>query len=97
MRTGASHCCAIGPSDNGGPICDVLPIAPSTYYDHLAERADPARRSDRASRDEALRREIRLLFEENWRVYGVRKIWQQLGREGFDIARGSVHGHVLTQ
>jgi putative transposase len=56
------------------PICAVLPIAPSTYYDHLAKRADPARRSDRARRDEALRREIRRVFEENWSVYGVRKI-----------------------
>ncbi|TJZ79798.1 hypothetical protein FA740_18155 [Paracoccus hibiscisoli] len=63
------------------PICDVLPIAPSTYYDHLAKRADPARLSDRARLDEALRREIRRVFEENWRVYGVRKIWHQLRRD----------------
>ena len=53
------------------PICDVLPIAPSTYYDHLAKRADPSRRSERARRDEALRPEIRRVFEENWSVYGV--------------------------
>ena len=72
------------------PICDVLPIAPSTYYDHLAKRADPARLSDRARLDEALRREIRRVFEENWRVYGVRKIWHQLRREGFDVARCTV-------
>ena len=72
------------------PICDVLPIAPSTYYGHLAKRADPARRLDRARRDEALRPEILRVFEENWRVYGVRKIWRQLGREGFDVARCTV-------
>ena len=72
------------------PICRLLPIAPSTYYDHLAKRTDPARRSDRARQDEALRPEIRRVFEENWRVYGVRKIWRQLGREGFDIARCTV-------
>jgi transposase InsO family protein len=72
------------------PICDVLPIAPSTYYDHLAKRADPARLSDRARRDEALRPEIRRVFEENWRVYGVRKIWHQLRREGFYVARCTV-------
>ncbi|RWR44270.1 IS3 family transposase [Sinirhodobacter ferrireducens] len=72
------------------PICDVLPIAPSTYYDHLAKRADPARLSDRARLDEALRPEIRRVFEENWRVYGVRKIWHQLRREGFDVARCTV-------
>jgi len=72
------------------PICSVLPIAPSTYYEHLAKRADPARLSDRARRDEALRPEILRVFEENWRVYGVRKIWRQLGREGFDVARCTV-------
>ncbi|MCU7430630.1 IS3 family transposase [Paracoccus denitrificans] len=72
------------------PICDVLPIAPSTYYDHLAKRADPSRLSDRARRDEALRPEILRVFEENWRVYGVRKVWRQLGREGFDVARCTV-------
>ncbi|MEZ5797917.1 MAG: IS3 family transposase [Paracoccaceae bacterium] len=72
------------------PICDVLPIAPSTYYDHLAKRADPSRLSDRARQDEALRPEILRVFEENWRVYGVRKVWRQLGREGFDVARCTV-------
>ncbi|SFQ18822.1 hypothetical protein SAMN04488047_14610 [Tranquillimonas alkanivorans] len=56
------------------PICKVLPIAPSTYYDHLSKRADPARRSARARRDAALRPEIRRVFDENWQVYGVRKV-----------------------
>lgn len=65
-------------------------VAPSTYYDHMTKRADPARLSDRACRDEALRPEIRRVFEENWRVYGVRKLWRQLGREGFDVARCTV-------
>ena len=69
------------------PICSVLPIAPSTYYERLAKRADPARLSDCARRDEALRPEIRRVFEENWRVYGVQKVWRQLCREGFDVAR----------
>ncbi len=72
------------------PICKVLPIAPSTYYDHLTKRADPARLSDRARRDATLRPEIKRVFEENWRVYGVRKIWRQLDREGFDVARCTV-------
>lgn len=72
------------------PICDVLPIAPSTYYDHLAKRADPSRLSDRARRDEVLRPEIRRVFEDNWSVYGVRKVWHQLRREGFDVARCTV-------
>ncbi|HWK33740.1 MAG TPA: IS3 family transposase [Hyphomicrobium sp.] len=72
------------------PICSVLPIAPSTYYSHLAKRADPARQSDRARRDDALRPEILRVFEENYRVYGARKVWRQLRREGFDVARCSV-------
>lgn len=72
------------------PICTVLPIAPSTYYEHLAKRADPARLSDRARRDQALRPEILRVFEENWRVYGVRKVWRQLLRERFDVARCTV-------
>jgi transposase InsO family protein len=72
------------------PICKVLPIAPSTYYDRLAKRADPARLSDRARCDEALRPEIRRVFEENWQVYGVRKVWRQLLREEIDVARCTV-------
>ncbi|WP_375572370.1 IS3 family transposase [Seohaeicola saemankumensis] len=72
------------------PICNVLLIAPSTYYDHLAKRADPTRRSDRARRDETMRPEIRRVFEENWSVYGVRKVWHQLRREGFTVARCTV-------
>lgn len=68
------------------PICSVLPIAPSSYCDHLARRTDPARRSDLARKDEALRCEIRRVFEENWRVYGVRNVWRLLRREGFDVA-----------
>lgn len=72
------------------PICKVLPIAPSTYYDHLAKRADPARRSERAKRDAELRREIARVFDANFRVYGVRKVWRQLEREGFDVARCTV-------
>ena len=72
------------------PICRVLPIAPSTYYDHLAKRAEPSRRSDRARRDDALRPEIQRVFEENFGVYGVRKVWRQMRREGFDVARCTV-------
>ncbi|WP_300020163.1 IS3 family transposase [uncultured Roseobacter sp.] len=72
------------------PICRVLPIAPSTLYDHLAKRADPSRLSDRAKRDEELKPEIERVFEENLGVYGVRKVWHQMRREGFDIARCTV-------
>jgi putative transposase len=72
------------------PICRVLPIAPSTYHAHAARRADPGTLSPRAKRDEVLKREIRRVFEENFRVYGVRKLWRQLGREGIPVARCTV-------
>ncbi|SFA62735.1 HTH-like domain-containing protein [Paracoccus halophilus] len=72
------------------PICEVLPIAPSTYYDHKSKRADPTRQSARVGRDEAPRPEVRRVFEENRGVCGVRKVWRQLHREGFDIARCTV-------
>ncbi len=72
------------------PICKVLPIAPATYYEHLARRADPSRLSDRARRDAELRPHIQRVFDANWQVYGVRKIWRQLRREGFDVARCTV-------
>ena len=72
------------------PICKVLPIAPSTYHNHVARRVDPSQLSARAKRDEALKSEVRRVFEENFRVYGVRKVWRQLQREGFDVARCTV-------
>jgi hypothetical protein len=72
------------------PICKVLPIAPSTYHAHVAQRSDPARTSARAQRDAALCVEIRRVFDANFRVYGVRKVWRQLGREGIAVARCTV-------
>jgi putative transposase len=72
------------------PICKVLPIAPSTYHDHITKRVDPSRLSARARRDAALKDEVQRVFETNFRVYGVRKVWRQLQREGFDVARCTV-------
>ncbi len=72
------------------PICKVLPIALSTYYDHLAKRRDPSRLSSRARRDAMVKTQVQRVFDENFRVYGVRKIWRQLQREGFDVARCTV-------
>ena len=72
------------------PICRLLPIAPSTYYENVSKRVDVDRLSGRARRDIALRIEIRCVFEENFRVYGVRKVWRQLQREDFDVARCTV-------
>ncbi len=72
------------------PICRVLPIAPSSSYAHAACRSDPGRASAREQRDAVLREEIRRVFEENFEVYGVRKVWRQLKREGIDVARCTV-------
>ena len=72
------------------PICKVLPIAPSTYHDHVAKRHDPSKLSARAKRDAVLKVEVRRVFEENFRVYGVRKVWRQLRREGTGVARCTV-------
>jgi putative transposase len=72
------------------PICRVLPIAPSTYYVHAARRADPNQRPARAKRDDAMAVEIRRVFAANFGVYGVRKVWRQLGREGIAAARCTV-------
>jgi putative transposase len=72
------------------PICRVLPIAPSTYRAHAARRKDPSRMSARARRDAGLRPEIERVWAENFRVYGVRKVWRQLRREGLEVARCTV-------
>ncbi len=72
------------------PICRVLPIAPATFYENKAKQADPSRLSDRAKRDEQLKPEIERVFEENLKVYGVRKVWRQMHREGFEVARCTV-------
>ena len=72
------------------PICDALPIAPSTYYDHKVKQRDPERRSDRAKRDEALKPEVARVWDENFKVYGARKVWLQLNREEIEVARCTV-------
>jgi len=72
------------------PICKVLPIAPSTYRAHAARRRDASLLPARARRDIALKEEVRRVYEENFGVYGVRKVWRQLRREGLDVARCTV-------
>jgi len=72
------------------PICDVLPIAPSTYYEQKARVADPGRLPPRARRDAVLREEIHRVWRANFEVYGARKVWRQLKREGRDVARCTV-------
>ncbi|ORE96957.1 integrase catalytic region [Aurantimonas sp. 22II-16-19i] len=72
------------------PICKVLPIAPSTYREHAARQADPGRASARERRDAGLCEDIRRVFAANFEVYGVRKVWRQMKREGSDVARCTV-------
>jgi len=72
------------------PICRVIKIAPSTYHTHAARRAKPETAPVRAHRDVELSREIRRVFDDNFQVYGVRKVWRQLQREGHDVARCTV-------
>jgi putative transposase len=72
------------------PICAVLSehglkIAPSTYYEHLARRP-----SARAQRDEVLLEHIRRVHGDNYSVYGARKVWLALNREGIAVARCTV-------
>jgi transposase InsO family protein len=71
-------------------ICRALPIAPSTYHRHRLQHVEPTRRSTRARRDEELRPELQRVWDENHQVYGPRKVWKQLKREGFRVARCTV-------
>jgi hypothetical protein len=72
------------------PICNVLPIAPSTYHEQKARQADPTRLPARLVRDARLRDEIERVWKENRSVYGARRTWLQLNREGFSVARCTV-------
>ena len=71
-------------------ICKQLPIAPSTYYEHKSRQIDPSRLPTRVQRDAELSGSIRRVWEENFRVYGARKVWRQLHREGIPVARCTV-------
>ncbi len=72
------------------PICAELPIAPSMYYEYKAREVNPQRLPARHIRDAALEIEIRRVWKENFRVYGARKVWQQLNREHIFVARCTV-------
>jgi putative transposase len=73
------------------PICQVLPIAPSTYYQHRRRRP-----SARAVRDAKLKAEIRRVHQDNFGVYGARKVWRQLHREGITVARCTVERLMVS-
>ena len=72
------------------PICAVLPIAPSTYFRYRAQRQDATKRAARTKRDDVWRVRIQRVHDENFGVYGPRKVWRQLRREGHTVARCTV-------
>ena len=72
------------------PICRVLAIAPSTYYEHVRRRQEPETAPPRIKRDAALMQEIRRVFDDNFQVYGAPKIWRQLKREGHEVGRCTI-------
>ncbi|HFU2765189.1 TPA: IS3 family transposase, partial [Escherichia coli] len=73
-----------------GPVCSELHIAPSTYYHCQQQRHHPDKRSTRAQHDDWLKKEILRVYDGNHQVYGVRKVWRQLLREGIRVARCTV-------
>ncbi len=72
------------------PICRLLPVAPSTYFLRKAQEHEATKRSARARRDDELRPEIQRVWDEHEQVYGPRKVWRQLRREGIRTARCTV-------
>ena len=79
------------------PICAQLPIAPSVYYEHRRRQEEPERLPGRTVRDAELTIEIARVYEENYRVYGARKVWLQLNREGIVVARCTVERLMRAQ
>ena len=72
------------------PICRELAIAPSSYHEHAARSADPGRRPARAQRDDEIREQIKRVHEASFGLYGARKVWHQMRREGIMVAKCTV-------
>ena len=79
------------------PICRVLAIAPSGYYTYRARLVDPTQRPARAQRDDVLREQLQHVWEHNRGVYGVRKVWQQVLRDGETVARCTVARFIAAE
>ena len=71
-------------------ICKVIPIAPSFYYEMKSREKDPSKAPARYHSDKKLKSEVKRVWDDNYKVYGVRKVWRQLKREGFNVARCTV-------
>ncbi len=78
------------------PICRVIEIAPSTYHERARRRAKPETAPQRAKRDAALKQEIKRVYDENFQVYGARKVWRQLQRDGHNVARCTIERLMLS-
>ncbi len=78
------------------PICRELAIAPSSYHEHVARLADPGRRPARAQRDDEMRAQIKRVHDASFGLYGTRKVWHQLRREGVVIAKCTVERLMAT-
>ena len=77
-------------------ICAQLPIAPSTYYEHKGRQIDPSRVPERVRRDGELRGSIRQVWDDNFQVYGGRKVWRQLNREQIPVARCTIERRMRS-
>lgn len=78
------------------PICRELAVAPSSYHTHAARLADPAKRSARARRDDEIRQAISTVHEASFGLYGTRKVWHQLRRDGVKVAKCTVERLMRT-
>lgn len=72
------------------PICRELAIAPSSYHEHARRLADPGRRPARARRDDELKQQIKRVHDASSGLYGTRKVWYQLRRDGVAVAKCTV-------
>src|SRR3546814_799948 len=72
------------------PICRELAIAPSSYHEHAARLADPAKRSARARRDDEIKQQIKRVHDDSSGLYGTRKVWHQMRREGATVAKCTI-------
>jgi transposase InsO family protein len=72
------------------PMCRVLRIAPSTWHEHVGRKANPDLRPTRAKEDERLSEEIVRVHKKHFGVYGAKKVWLQMNREGFKVGRDRI-------
>ena len=67
-----------------------MAVAPSSYHEHAVRRANPGRRPARAQRDDEIREQIKRVHDTSFGLYGARKVWHQMRREGIKVAKCTV-------